>query len=425
MAPGPVGAALSEPGPTADSASVPLFAPDPLGFSGLDSPRRPTAAKRQGHAGSEVTTERMTTLNKPGCARKCTTAALFVLASVFSVPASAGAVGSPAATSPGALAPSSPECAANRAAGTVHFASPFGYDASAGIIDVYAAEKLGYFADLCLEVDFIDVPTSASPYALVSADAAQITGEGSAADAIVEEVDGSNFVGISTYGDTSDYALLTRAGITRLTQLEGKTLGYHTVLPVVLSEMLVKAGVDISRVRLVDDQTYDPLLLVRGSFDALEAYQSNEPITLRADHDPFTMWTPARFGISGTFNVQVVNRKFLAAHRSATADFLRASFRAFSYCTVHPATCVGYLARAQGPTFDVAHAEEEWKIESALALDHHVPGVGIGVETRAEWAPEAKAVAQYKLVRAPVDLAAVEDTSLASSLYRGTRLVWP
>jgi len=366
----------------------------------------------------------MAKLKMPGGARRRTTTALFILASVFLVPASAHAAAPPPAARPGALAPSSRECAANRAAGTVHFASPFGYDASAGIIDVYAADKLGYFADLCLNVDFIAVPTSASPYALVSADAAQITGEGSAADAIVQEADGSNFVGISTYGDTSDYALLTRASITRLTQLEGKTLGYHTVLPVVLREMLVKAGVDVSKVRLVDDQTYDPLLLVHGAFDALEAYQSNEPITLRADHDPFRMWTPSEFDISGTFNVQVVNRKFLAAHPAAAADFLRASFRAFSYCTVHAATCVGYLAAAQGPTFDVAHAEAEWKIESALAIDHHVAGQGIGVQTLAEWAPEAKAVAQYKLHK-PVDLATSEDTSLASSLYRGTRLIWP
>ena len=80
-----------------------------------------------------------------------------------------------------------------------------------------------------------------------------------------------------------------------------------------LTEMLVKAGVDISKVHFVNDQTYDPLLLVHGSFDALQAYRSNEPITLRADHDRFTMWAPAQFGISGTFNVQVVNRRFLAA----------------------------------------------------------------------------------------------------------------
>jgi len=361
-------------------------------------------------------------LNKAGGAVMAVLVALGPMSLVAGPAGASSRAGGPGA---GTLAKSSAECAANRAAGTVHFASPFGYDASAGIIDVYAAEKLGYFADLCLEVDFVDVPTSASPYALVSADAAQITGEGSAADAIVQEADGSNFVGISTYGDTSDYALLTRAGITRLTQLEGKTLAYHTVLPVVLHEMLAKAGVDVAKVRMVDDQTYDPFLLVRGSFDALEAYQSNEPITLRAAHAAFTMWAPSQFGISGTFNVQVANRKFLAAHPGAAADFLRASFRAFSYCVAHSATCVGYLAQAQGPSFDIAHGEAEWRIESTLALDHHVAGKGIGVQTLAEWAPEARAVAQYKLVHGAVDLATAEDTSLAASLYQGTRLIWP
>ena len=123
--------------------------------------------------------------------------------------------------------------------------------------------------------------------------------------------------------------------------------------------------------------------------------------------------------------VQVANRKFLAAHPGAAADFLRASFRAFSYCVAHSATCVGYLAQAQGPSFDIAHGEAEWRIESTLALDHHVAGKGIGVQTLAEWAPEARAVAQYKLVHGAVDLATAEDTSLAASLYQGTRLIWP
>ena len=112
--------------------------------------------------------------------------------------------------------------------------------------------------------------------------------------------------------------------------------------------MLVKAGVNLSKVRWLVDPTYNPLLLVHGSFSALQAYQSNEPITLRADHKPFTMWTPAQFGIPGTFNVQVVNRKFLASHPTASADFLRAEFLAFNYCVHNPVTCVDYLAKAQG-----------------------------------------------------------------------------
>ena len=42
------------------------------------------------------------------------------------------------------------------------------------------------------------------------------------------------------------------------------------------------------------------------------------------------------------------------------------------------------------------------------------------MQTAAEWAPEAAAVAQYKLLDKAVDLSAVEDTKVAASLYHGT-----
>jgi len=329
------------------------------------------------------------------------------------------------AGSTGTLAPSSAECAANRAAGTIHYASPFGYDASPGIMDVYAAVQLGYFADLCLNVDFINVPFTESPYSLVSAGTAQLTSAGSAADVLASQSGGANLIGIATYADTSDYALLTRPDVTKLTQLEGKLLAYHTSLPVVLTEMLVKAGVDVTKVRTTNDTSYNPELLTQDKFDALQAYQSNEPLQLRAKGDKFTMWTPAQFGIDGTFNVMESNRDFLSAHRGAVADFLRAQFHAFEYCNANLATCVGYLAKAQGSTFQASFAEAEWKFESALVASHHLPGAGVGVETIAEWMPEAGAVVQYKRVTAAPDLTTAEDTTVAASVYHGTTLIWP
>ena len=351
---------------------------------------------------------------------------LVVVAAALAFPGTALAASStPRVTHAEVLPPRSKECTTNRAAGTVRFASAFGYDASAGILDVYAAEKLGYFKSLCLTVDFIDVPLTESPYALVSADTAQITGSGSAADALVQEANGANFVGVATYGDTSDYALLTRSSIKKLTELEGKVLAYHLTLPVVLTEMLVKAGVKMSTVHFVNDPSYDPLLLVHGDFQALQAYQSNEPITLRADHVSFRMWTPAQFGVSGTFNIQVANRKFVEAHRGAVADFLRAEFRAFNYCTIHVAQCVGFLAKAQGNSYNVAHAEAEWRFESALARNHHLAGKGIGVETTSEWTSEAKAIVRYKRVGKSIGLSVAENTTIAASLYKGTHLIWP
>jgi ABC-type nitrate/sulfonate/bicarbonate transport system substrate-binding protein len=290
---------------------------------------------------------------------------------------------------------------------------------------VYAAIKLGYFSDLCLKVDFIDVPIDESAAALVSAGTAQLTGEGSAADAMLLEAEGSNFIGVATFGDTSDYALLTRKDITKLTQLEGKILGYHPTFPVVLKEILVKAGVDVAKVHMVVDPSYNGLLLIHGTFSAIQVYQSNEPLVLRADHDPFNEWTPAQFGVPGTFNVQVVNRFFLAQHPDAVANFLRAELHAFNYCTTQPTVCVGFLAKAEGPSFNVAHGLAEWKIERSLALGHHLSGKGTGIQSQAEWAPEAHALLQYKLVAKAVNLSATENTTIAASLYRGTALIWP
>src|SRR5579871_6182301 len=90
----------------------------------------------------------------------------------------AGANAAGAASTPAAAA-----CAADRAAGTMTFVSPFGYDASAGIIDVFAARSLGYFAAECLSVQII--AAAPSPPALVSSGRATVTGEGSAADALL------------------------------------------------------------------------------------------------------------------------------------------------------------------------------------------------------------------------------------------------
>jgi ABC-type nitrate/sulfonate/bicarbonate transport system substrate-binding protein len=231
---------------------------------------------------------------------------------------------------------------------------------------------------------------------------------------------------VATFGATPDYALLTRSGITNLRQLEGHTLGYHTQLPVVLTEMLAKAGVEISKVHEVNDTGYDPTLLIKGPYSALQAYQSNEPLTLDADGyaKDFTEWRPSQFGVSGTFNVQVVNTRFLAAHQLAVKDFLRAELHAFSYCVANANRCIALLAKAAGKTFDVAHELAEWKLESALAIDHTLPGRGVGVETTKEWTPEARAVLDYKLVRKPVELPSVENTAIAASLYSGTKLIW-
>jgi putative hydroxymethylpyrimidine transport system substrate-binding protein len=318
-------------------------------------------------------------------------------------------------------------CAANRDAGTITYVSPFGFDASAGIIEVFAADKLGYFSDECLKVRIVtSAPNSA---ALVSAGRATTTSTGSAADFLVLASNGSHVTAVATYGDTSDYCIITRPQFTSLKQLEGHTLGYHFVEEAPDLEMLQAAGVDVKKVKLVNTPNFDPNQIVQGKLDSVGCYQSNEPLTLRAEHAKFNEFTPAQFGVSGTYNVVFFNSGFLAAHRAAAQDFMRADLHAFAYCEGHEAACIkieqGYAATA-GADFSAAHESQVWHLEAALSREHTLTGQGIGVQSYAEWRPEATEVTNFGLAKSvPALTPTVEDTTLVASLYNHATLIWP
>jgi NitT/TauT family transport system substrate-binding protein len=314
----------------------------------------------------------------------------------------------------------------NEAAGPITYVSPFGYDASAGIIDVLAARKLGYFRQMCLNTAFI--MNSEDSAALVSAGTATTTSTGSAADFLVAVADGSNIVGVATYGDVSDYCIITRKNITSLKGLEGHNLGFHFVQEAPDLEMLSAAGVDTQKIQMVDTPDYDPNQIIQGKLDAVDCYQSNEPLTLKAEGAEFNEFTPSEYGVSGTYNVQFFNAKFLKDHYAAATDWMRADLHAFAYCEVHQAQCVSIeqqYASDAGSDFVVSHEDEVWQLESALSENHTLPGEGIGVESFAEWQAEAHEVAKFHLVKTVPALPSCENVTMVASLYRGTSLIWP
>jgi ABC-type nitrate/sulfonate/bicarbonate transport system substrate-binding protein len=353
----------------------------------------------------------------------CAAAAVVMIAAAC---ASSSSGGSPSQDGSSTGLISSSRCAANKAAGTITYVSPFGFDASAGIIDVFAAQKLGYFKDLCLDVNF--VTNSQNSTALVSAGKAQVTNVGSAADYLTAVGNGANIRAVATYGNTSNYCVVTRKTITSLPQLAGKTLGYHFVMPAPVLAMLSAAGVDRSNVHLVNTTNYNPNQVVQGKIDGVTCYQSNEPLTLRAEHAQFNEFTPAQFGVTGTFNVQFFNKSFLAAHYAAAKDWMRASLHAFYYCAAHQAACVnieGEYARQAGAEFVTGHARQVWALESALARNHTLPGKGVGVQSVAEFQPEARELVRFGLMKSLPPLASVQDTTMVASLYHGKTLIWP
>ncbi len=323
-------------------------------------------------------------------------------------------------------------CQRNTAAGTINFISPFGYDASAGIIDVFMAQQLGYFKDLCLTVAFN--ASSFTSQQLVSSGQGQVTGIGSAADAILAAASGANLTTVATYGNTDPHVIYTQPTIKSLKQLDGGTLGYHTNMTPAAVAMLTKAGANVSSMHLISLTSYDPTVVPRGQLDGALGFASNEPLQLKAAGMAFNEFLPSQFGIKGTYNVMEFNTDFLKAHRAVVADFMRADLKALHYCLANKVACVKYIANLataanQGAAFPYARELATWDWESRYIVNDHIGGHGM--QTAAEWQTEWQEVKKYGMLCGLTasdvvpPISKVMDPKLVAGLYKGTKLIWP
>ncbi|MGH9029403.1 MAG: hypothetical protein ACRDV4_07290, partial [Acidimicrobiales bacterium] len=100
----------------------------------------------------------------------------------------------------------------------------------------------------------------------------------------------------------------------------------------------------------------------------------------------------------------------------------------FYHCAQHQLQCIRIEqqdATAAGSEYEQSHELSVWKLESALAEDHTLRGKGVGVQSTAEWEPEATALVRYGILSRVPRLGVWENTSIVASLYKGKTLTWP
>jgi len=334
--------------------------------------------------------------------------------------------GSQAGTTGSAVSPQ--RCTKNRAAGRLTYLTSYFYQASASILEVLAAQKLGYFNDLCLDVDVQpgsgDTPQNAK---LLAAGKVQFTGLAEQ-DVISANLTGARVTGLASYADAGLDVLMTPRSVTDLKQLDGKTLGDKGSVPLSVQAMLVKAGVDWNSLKLVK-VGYDPSVLARGQVDALTGFASNEPNLLRAEGYSPKVWQPADFGVPGSVVTLATNPSFAKAHPSVVEDFLRAAFKAYQYCAapVHVKQCVGFVKDYEGAQqFDEQHETAVWTTEVRVARNNPVPGrwgsVDLGNVRRL-----AALMTKYadQKVTPSQAVADFDDSFAAKVVDRSGKVIWP
>lgn len=333
--------------------------------------------------------------------------------------------------SPGS-AISAERCAENRAAGRITYLSGYQFQSSASILEYVAASRLGYFSDLCLDVDLKpgtgdtaqNTKLLASGQAKVAAVAEQ--------DLIQARANGIDITGISSYSNAGLDILMTNADITDLTQLDGKVVGHKGFVPAAVEAMMVKAGVDWHSLKLVKEG-YDPSVLPRrqGGLEALTGFISNEPHQLEAAGHDVTVWKPVDYGIPSSLGAMAVNPGFAKDHPHAVEDILRAALHAYGYCSSgdqHVTECVGYAARLSGATYDRDLNASIWRTETQVVEDNPTPGQPLGGIDLDNVARLVAMLHEFKILPGGVTADQAKgwfDVSVTANIYDGDKLIWP
>jgi putative hydroxymethylpyrimidine transport system substrate-binding protein len=327
---------------------------------------------------------------------------------------------------------SAARCAQNRAAGKITYLSGYQYQASASILEYVAADKLGYFSDLCLNVVLEPGTGDTSQNTRLLASGQATITPVAEQDLIQARANGIDIEGVSAYSDAGLDILMTNPDITRLSQLNGQVVGDKGSFPAAVEAMMIKAGVTWSTIRIVQEG-YDPTVLPRraGGLAALTGFVSNEPNQLKAAGYKVTVWQPVKYGIPDSLGAMAVNPAFAAAHPTAVEDLLRAAIHAYDYCSATAAAiaqCVGYTAALSGPTYATKLNEAIWRTETQVAAANPTPGQPLGGIDPANLGRLVALLHEYAGLPAGVTAAKAADwfdNSYITAIYHGGQLVWP
>jgi ABC-type nitrate/sulfonate/bicarbonate transport system substrate-binding protein len=338
---------------------------------------------------------------------------------------SASAEPSSTATAARGSAVSAERCAANEDAGTITFLTGYQYQASASILNIVAADELGYFEALCLDVEIQPGTGDTGENAQLLA-SGQVTFTGVSEQNLMQAQDnGLDITGISTYSNVGLEILMTESDITDLSQLDGTILGQKGNLPPAVSTMLTNAGADVASMQQVV-VGYDPTILPRGQVDSLTGFISNEPNLLEAAGYDVTVWRPFDFGVPGSLGSIAANPAFAEANPTAVEDFLRASQHAYDYCVDNATECVGYAATLSGEGYDAEHNEKVWNTEVGIVADNQPDDRPVGlIDLDNVDAEAAFLVETAQLQATPSDPRSYFDNSFIENIYDGTTLIWP
>jgi ABC-type nitrate/sulfonate/bicarbonate transport system substrate-binding protein len=324
-------------------------------------------------------------------------------------------------------------CEANKAAGTITYLSSFDFAATASIVDVVVAKQKGYFDKMCLDVD-LKSSFSTANYPLVAAGRAQFSSAGSYSEVLTQSKGGAKFTVVADEGKTGIDGLLVKSdvGVTKLSDLAGKTLGVLGAITPSVKAMLFKAGlVEGKDYKTVLLDGFDPVAHFHQDIVGRPGFKSNEPGILERAGVPFELFDPAADGIPGSFGIVYTSQDFLKQHPTAVQDFVRASMKGLADAVADPAGAVAasmaLIQTAGNQNHLTAEGETfRWNTESKMVVDSTPEGEPLGMVDPGQLKAEVDAYNAAGVFDSPPSMDGTYDADLIKGVYDTSgNVVWP
>src|SRR6188474_1379917 len=260
----------------------------------------------------------------------------------------------------------------------------------------FYAQKMGWYKDAGVNVDFETGRGSAASAQKVAAGASQL-GLSDMAGVLLFRGKGLDLVGLMNIYANSPQGLywLKSSGIKSVKDLAGKKIGNpagdgaRTMWPA-----LAKAnGIDPNSVTWVNIDANAKLSSLKSkAIDATTSFYNIHHIFQRelGDDMGFVAWKEV--GLNPYGNSVIVNAEFLAKNKPLIGKFVKVTQQAFAACVKEPKPCVQALIDANGAlSFD--NETVNWQLVEVLMSDKFSREVALGIHD------DARMKADYELVR--------------------------
>jgi putative hydroxymethylpyrimidine transport system substrate-binding protein len=354
-------------------------------------------------------------------------------ASATAPPTSEPASSEPASSEPastGAAAAAEPDwearCAANQEAGTITFLTGFQYAPAVAIADIVTAEAMGFYDELCLDVN-IEVSSPATAAPIVASNRAQFASASSATFDAQMVSQGADIVIVLSMAKTnSSVMIVPEGGIESVEEIAGGILGVSGTITGDVAAMLAVNGVDPADLRTVD-KGFDARIITSGQMDAMIGFKSNEPYQLDQASIPYTVFDPADYGVTGSFGNMMASRTFVEEHPTATEDFVRATLRGFYYAAENPEEAVGFCEELTEGSFDFDAGLYRWTTEARLVQESTPEDVPIGTHIPELWEDEVGTAIELGVVEGEdLDIHSIYTNEFVDAVYDDAgELIWP